>query len=305
MPARSNHFQKLVKVINHHLAPAGAKITESAMLHDSESETDREIDILVESTILNCSLKIGIECTAEAAPLDVRKIESFKEKHRKVGINKTIVISKNGFSESAKKYAGKNNIRLLTFKAAQKENWAKKFERLQGLSIYGRNYVLRSISAIIEKNNASPGFSFDSGIVVSTAEGQTPLAKFAGDLFVSAEISKKVFKDLIENEKNGDNPWVEVGFDLHQQHEFTDSAGRTARPKSITIVMGYKSNYRSLETKQVEYDDQDMVVGGFFDKNCSAHVAIGEFDGKISGTLEVSESFLPSLETKGGGVNKV
>lgn len=295
MPARTNHFQKLVKTINQHLAPAGAKITESAMLYDSEAETDREIDILVESTILNCSLRIGIECTTERAPLDVRKIESFKEKHRKVGINQTIIVSKNGFSDSSKKYAQKNNIRLLTFKAAQKENWGKKFERLQGLSLYGRSYTLRSISAVIENNNATPGFSFDIDTVVSTTEGQIPLAKFAGDLFVSTEVSKKAFKDLIENENKGNDPWIEVGFDLHEQYEFTDSAGKTARPKTITIVMGYKSNYRSLETKRVEYDGQDMVVGGFFDKDGSAHIAIGEVDGKISGTLEVSENFLPPL----------
>lgn len=295
MPARSNHFQKLVKAINHHLAPAGAKVTESAMLYDSEAETDREIDILVESTILNCSLKIGIECTTEAAPLDVRKIESFKEKHRKVGINKTIVVAKNGFSDSAKKYAEKHNIRLLTFKAAQKENWAKKFELLQGLSVYGRNYHLRSVSAVIAEDRATTGFSFDIGTVVSTAEGQVPLAKFAGDLFISSEVSKTAFKELMENEKNGNDPWVEVGFDLHEQHEFTDSTGKTARPKSIAIVMGYKSNYRSLETKQVEYDGQDMVVGGFFDKSGSAHVAIGEVDGKLSGTLEVSENLMPPI----------
>lgn len=295
MPARSNHFQKLVKAINHHLAPAGAKVTESAMLYDSEAETDREIDILVESTILNCSLKIGIECTTEAAPLDVRKIESFKEKHRKVGINKTIVVAKNGFSDSAKKYAEKHNIRLLTFKAAQKENWTKKFERFQGLSIYGRNYHLRSISAVIADDRATTGFSFDHGTVVSTAEGQVPLAKFAVDLFISSEISKTAFKELIENERNENDPWVEVGFDLHEQHEFTDSTGKTAKPKSIVIVMGYKSNYRSLETKQVEYDGQDMVVGGFFEKSGSAHVAIGEVEGKLSGTLEVSENFMPPI----------
>lgn len=295
MPARSNHFQKLVKTINHHLAPAGAKVTESAMLYDSEAETDREIDILVESTILNCPLKIGIECTTESNPLDVRKIESFKEKHRKVGINQTIVVSKNGFSESAKKYAEKHNIRLLTFKAAQKENWAKKFERLQGLSIYGRNYHLRSISAVIAEDKATPGFSFDNGATVKSAECQIPLAKFAGDLFISSEISKTAFKELMENEKNGADPWVEVGFDLNEQHEFTDSTGRTARPKSIVIVMGYKSNYRSLEAKQVEYDGQDMVVGGFFDKDASAHVAIREVDGTLSGTLEVSESFMPPI----------
>ena len=299
MPARSNHFQKLVKVINHHLAPAGAKVTESAMLYDSEAETDREIDILVESTILNCALKIGIECTTEAKPLDVRKIESFKEKHRKVGINQTIVVSKNGFSESAKKYAEKQNIRLLNFKAAQKENWVKKFEHLQGLSIYGRNYCLQRVSVVIAEDCATTGFSFEAGAVVNTAEGKIPLAKFAGDLFVSSEISKTAFKELMENEKNGNDSWVEIGFNLNEQYEFIDSTGRTSRPKSIVIVMGYKSNYRSLETKQVKYDGQDMVVGGFFEKNGSAHVAIREVDGTLSGVLEVSESFMSPIVRNG------
>ena len=94
MPARTNEFQKLVKVINHHLVPTGAKITESAMLYDSESEINREIDILVESTLLNCDIKIGIECTTNRRPLDVRIIESYREKHRKVGINQTVIVSK-------------------------------------------------------------------------------------------------------------------------------------------------------------------------------------------------------------------
>ena len=77
MPPRTNEFQKLVKVINHRLAPAGAKITESAMLFDREAETEREVDILIEGNILNCNITIGIECATNRRPLDILKLESF------------------------------------------------------------------------------------------------------------------------------------------------------------------------------------------------------------------------------------
>lgn len=295
MPVRTNDFQKLIKTINKHLAPAGAKVTESAMLYDTEAETDREIDILVESTILNCNIKIGIECTTEGSPLEIRKIESFREKHRKVGINQTIVVSKNGFTQSAKKYAQKNNIKLLTFNSANKENWLKSFERLKDLSMYGRNYFLRSVSLTIDPGKGDPDFVFDHQATVKTAEGEIKVNKFSGELFISAEISKRACKELIENEKNGDDPWIELGFELAEKYEFKDSSGRLARPNSIIVVMGYKSNYRPLNLDQISYDGSDMVVGGFFDKDSHAHVAFNVVDGKLSGTIEFSKSFLPSV----------
>jgi len=220
------------------LAPAGAIVTESAMLHDAEAEIDREIDILVESTILNCNLKIGIECTAENSPLDIRKIESFKEKHRKVGINQTIVVSKNGFSGSAKTYAKKHNIKLLTFNSAKKENWLKKFESLQGLSIYGRNYFIQRISCTVDPSKVTSDFYFNHEVIVLANGEDVPIGKFAADLFISSAISKTACKELIENEKNGNDPWIEVGFELGGMYEFKDSKGRTSRPKSIAVRLG-------------------------------------------------------------------
>jgi hypothetical protein len=295
MPARTNDFQKLIKVINRHLAPTDAKITESAMLYDPEADAKREIDILVESTLLNCNIKIGIECTAVRSPLEIRQIESFKEKHRKVGINQTVVVSKNGFTDSAKKYAAKNQIKLLTFNSAKSENWLKTFERLKNLSVYGRNYFLRNVSTIIDKDKAEPGFIFNHQVTVISNGESVPINKFAGDLFISSEISKHAIKELKENEELGEDPWIEVGFQLDEKYKFRDLAGRVAKPVSISVVMGYKSKYRPLDTKQVSYDGIDLIVGGFFDKEAGdfAHVAINEVDGKIKGTLEVGEKFMP------------
>lgn len=299
MPARTNEFQKLVKVINHSLAPSDAKITESAMLFDPEAEYDREIDILIESNLLNCNIKIGIECTATSRPLDVRTIESFKEKHRKVGIHQTVVVSKNGYSSPAKNYAKKHNIKLLTFNNAKKENWSKQYERLKNLSMYARKYTLKYISLTIPEQSGGD-FVFDNLVTVFDKGVPIPVNKFAVDAFQSSEVSKKAPKELMDNELGGsEQPWVEVGFVLNKQYVFRDKSGVEVRPQDMIVVMNYKSNYHDLESKQVDYDGSDLVIGSTIDeetKESLASVAINEIDGKLIAKLGVSPEIFPVIE---------
>ena len=62
--------------------------------------------------------------------------------------------------------------------------------------------------------------------------------------------------------------------------------------------MGYKTNYRLIDSKQVTYDKKKMVVDGYFDKQKSkyAHVALTHANGEITGTLEVAASLLPIFQ---------
>ncbi|PPT30109.1 restriction endonuclease [Xanthomonas arboricola] len=297
MPARTNDFQKLVKVINRRLAGTGVTITESAMLYDPISETNREIDILIEANVVHQPIKIGIECTAVAHALDVRAIESFKEKHRNVGINKTIVVSRRGFTSTAKIYAEKNHIKLLTFGDAKSENWPKTFNRLKGLSIYGRRYFLREIFLEFRTGTKEPDFIVDHNLYVLQAGEKVPLIQFAGKAFQNSGITKHAFNELKANEVNPD-PFIQVGFLLDEKFEFFDSTGRLARPHGLTVVMGYKSKYHDLGIQSISYDGRDIAAGGFFDgaSNEFAHVAINEVDGELLATVEVSDNFLPNID---------
>jgi hypothetical protein len=303
MPQRTNDFQKLVKVINRRLAPTDAKITESAMLYDNEAETDREIDILIESKLLNCDIKIGVECNAAQKPLDVRVIEAFREKNRKVNINQTIVVSKNGFTDSAKKYALKNNIKLLTFNSAKSENWSKSFEKLKNLSIYGRQYFVRQIRATMGTEALEAGFMFNNEVTVRENDAWMPVHEYAANLFVASELSKHKSKELMDNEASGSDPWIVVGFDLGGKCQFKDKNNIIGFPLTLEVVFGYKSKYRNLNANQVTYDGTDMIVGGFFDGKDGdfAHVAIKETGGRLEGTLEVGAKFPNVLGSVGAG----
>jgi hypothetical protein len=50
MPQRSNEFQKLVYLVKRQMA-AGAKVTESRMLVDRITGTEREVDICIETSV--------------------------------------------------------------------------------------------------------------------------------------------------------------------------------------------------------------------------------------------------------------
>lgn len=294
MPARTNYFQKLVKIINRHLSGANARITESAMIFDAEAETNREIDILIEGVGGGIPFRIGIECTALAKPLELRPIEGFREKHRKLGITQTVVVSERGFSAPAKRYAEKNGIKLLTLGDAVSENWLKNFKRLQNLSIYGRTYFIKGVSFEARVEDVDPAFAFDSNVYTLVGGERVSLVQFAGQAFQEAEVSKKAFAQLKENEAKPD-PWVKVGFALDGAIEFFDADGRVAKPQALVVVMGYRSKYRRLDMRNVTYDGHELVAGGFFERGGAdyANVAINEVSGNLHATVEVSSNFIP------------
>ncbi|HEU0153174.1 MAG TPA: restriction endonuclease [Arenimonas sp.] len=294
MPARTNYFQKLVKVINRRLSSSDAKITESAMIFDAEAETNREVDILIEGTASGLPFRIGIECTAVSKPLEIRPIEAFREKHRKLGITQTVVVTDRGFTAPAKRYADKNGIKLLTVGDATSENWLKTFKRLESLSIYGRTYFLKKVSFEVMAGDVDEAFVFDTNVHTMQGDERVPLVQFAGQTFKNAEISKLAFKQLMDNEANPD-PWIEVGFTLGGAIEFVDAAGRVARPQGLVVVMGYRSKYRDLNMRSVSYDGHQLAAGGFYDKDGAdfASVAINDVDGVLQGSVEVSANFVP------------
>lgn len=292
MPARTNEFQKLVTVINRHLGGDDVKITESAMLYDKEAETDREVDILVETTVINRQIKMGIECTARAAPVDITILQAFKEKHRNLGIHKTIVVSKNGFTESARSYGKNQHLDLLTFDDAETADWSDKFAALKGLMMYGRRYGLQAVN--LSFTEAPQAFNYDVTTKVWYGEEWISLAEFTQHIFRASNISTIAFKELMENEKNGGTPTLQLNTQLSGV-EFMDKDGNKVMPSGMQVVYEYTTRYESLSTAQTKYEDNDLVVGGFFnDKDGDfVHAAFTENDGVITGTIDVGERFIP------------
>lgn len=62
MPERTNEFQQLMHYIYSQMVPEGATVTESALLKERNSNSEREVDILIEHEIAGTKLRMAVEC---------------------------------------------------------------------------------------------------------------------------------------------------------------------------------------------------------------------------------------------------
>lgn len=167
MPKRTNDFQKLILAINSHFSSGSATVTESAMLFDAESEQDREIDILIQDEVGGYELKIGVECTAIQRPMTVGKLAELVDKHKNVGINKSVIVSKSGFAKSTQKKAKKLGIDLISYEAAIEKDWPKDFEMLTKIKPVHVSCELREdLPLTLLKGSTLNGFSNDGDYTV-------------------------------------------------------------------------------------------------------------------------------------------
>lgn len=106
-------LELLIAEIQKDLAP-GAKVTHNATLPGYDSETDRQIDVLVEQQIGQFPMRIIFDCKDYARPVDVKGVESFAGMIKDVRAHQGCLVSAKGFTPSGKKAAKKAGIALYT-----------------------------------------------------------------------------------------------------------------------------------------------------------------------------------------------
>jgi hypothetical protein len=134
MPKRTNLFQQLVHLIEHQLVGPAATVTESREFTDQATGEPREVDVVIETKVGAHPFVIGIECVDRKRPMDVTWVEGIHAKHQHLrGINKTILVSRSGFTRPALDKAKQYKIDALTLREAKEADWVKYTGRLAGL----------------------------------------------------------------------------------------------------------------------------------------------------------------------------
>ena len=80
MPARSNEFQRLTFLVKKLLA-GSATVSESKLLVDRRTGTEREVDVCIESTVGGQPVVVSVECQDHGRSADVSWVEQMKAKH--------------------------------------------------------------------------------------------------------------------------------------------------------------------------------------------------------------------------------
>jgi hypothetical protein len=128
MPQRTNEFQELVACIQRLMAPKGAIVKESALIDSGIEGLAREIDVLIETNIGLYQIKIAVEAKDENRPMESTGFEQIIGKYLVEGgvkVNKIVVITHKGYSQSVIERAKKLDIDLFTLEEAKKFDWSK------------------------------------------------------------------------------------------------------------------------------------------------------------------------------------
>lgn len=126
MPQRSNDFQKIALNIHRALATRGITVEESVLVPEKNSETTREVDILLTTTVASHKVRVGIECRDHERNQDITWIDGLIGKYANLDIDRVIAVSHSPFTHPAKQKAAQHNIELLTLEEAERVDWASK-----------------------------------------------------------------------------------------------------------------------------------------------------------------------------------
>ena len=150
VPKRSNKFQRLVHHIYEQLAPAGATVTESAMLRERGTSHQREVDILMEQKIGDHQIRMAVECRGRSRKDSVEWIDGLIGKYRNLDVDKVVAVSKSGFSEAASDKAKAHGIDVRTLKQALGQDWNKKFIDLGIINLRTKYPCLEVVVAFMD-----------------------------------------------------------------------------------------------------------------------------------------------------------
>lgn len=116
MPKRSNDWQALIFVVEHHLAARStdAVVTESAMISDFLTGNLTEVDVAVRGTVNGHTVTVGIECVDLSRPADRGWVQKMQGKHAYLPTNVVVLASKSGFTPKAAELASKLNMVTVT-----------------------------------------------------------------------------------------------------------------------------------------------------------------------------------------------
>src|SRR5687768_1077461 len=103
MPKRSTEFQRLVFLLKKQLGPE-ITVTESKMLTDLVTGTEREVDICLEATVAGHNVAIGIECNEKGRRAGPGWVQEMRGKHERLP-TALVLVSKSGFTKEAERVA--------------------------------------------------------------------------------------------------------------------------------------------------------------------------------------------------------
>lgn len=291
MPKRTNEFQKIIYLIQNQLA-SQAKVTQSKLLRDSQTKAEVEVDVVIETSLAGTNLIVGVEATAITRRATVEWVREMIGKHQHLPVNKTILVSKNGFSKEALKKAKSNKIETVTIEKAKKIDWKGVLNDLKSLLLGKFDFNIVGVS-INYKPSESDGeiITLEPNLVVSQISGdkQFSLGSYVQTIVGKLEIGLEVM-----------SKWIKLPPDKRKNNfEFNI----TATPESNTTLEFKKDKIVHIQQIQIKVsvDVKTAPIKMNSGRYLGEKIAFGSTKNLFSDSVNgEKDKVLISLTTKAG-----
>jgi hypothetical protein len=273
MPKRTNPFQQLVHLIEGQLVSHEATVTESREFIDQVTGQPREVDIVIETKVGTHPFVIGIECVDRNRPMGAPWIEQIHNKHQDLGdIDKTIVVSKSGFTKPALKKAKQRKIEALTLNEARGSNWVLYTSRLASLEsinvvstpVWAAEIRLKVMPPGPPPFPPPPQFAQPTDQLIYDPTGK-PLGGVGEQ--VDLILNDPAFRSQIEEQINAQEGAANEGLTIHLELDYfngnyvIDSTGAKQKLAQIVVKVGARRVISVIPLKKANYGSASLLHG--------------------------------------------
>ena len=117
-------FQNLVALLERILSSSpGVSIESPSRLHDKDTGRMREHDVVITRVLGHHRILTAIECKDRGRKVGVPDVEAFAKKCEKTGIHHPVLVSSNGFTETARKKGEALDVDLMSLAEVERFDW--------------------------------------------------------------------------------------------------------------------------------------------------------------------------------------
>ncbi len=292
MPRRTNEFQQVVLRIYGALSGTASTVEESVLLKEKNSEAEREVDVLVTSSVAGHLMRVAVECRDHGRDQDITWVDSLVGKYANLDVQKVVAISHTDFSATAKQKAAQHNIELLTLKEEREADWASKVGPMafQFFGFRNRPMLVGLILDAVEQLKIE--YTFEGQV---TTEGPLigPYAQFFLEIWqthmthiAGQKISAHAFSNWDRISQMPNTPrYCEIVESFGTLR--TLRVGKAAPLSFDTVVWGVGTKYTAetlAPTKWVLGDKAASVASALDDRGRPVHITlVADQDGRFLG----------------------
>ena len=217
MPARTNRFQRLVKLVKQHVAGDG-NVVESRMLIDARTGEKREVDLVVETLVAGHRVHVCFECVGRGRSATVEWIEGMRGKHQDLPTSKLVLVSERGFTKAARKKAVALSFELLELETLDEAAVASVLAGHERLYFKVIHQDVERIVVEVASPPDMPGrvvLPRDTDVCDASGNVAGTLGQVADVIAAAPEIRERLLEEM-----TAEHTWATLGFRLPPHSAF-------------------------------------------------------------------------------------